>query len=113
MAGWGKYGAPYKTNLRGALPIEKAVDDTHKEVLWSGLCLQATPVAKDVWEYGPGIAAFEQKLLNMTPTMSEAGIDKTTALISNVWSEFLSGIDAFPTLTPTLMTHLEYSTSLQ
>lgn len=55
-AGRREHRAAHQTYLRGALPIEQAVDDAQEQVLCPRLGLQTTLVAKDVWEYGSGEA---------------------------------------------------------
>lgn len=58
LAGRGENRAAEEADLRGALPVEQAMDDAQQEVLCPRLCVQATPVAKYVGKYGSGAAAF-------------------------------------------------------
>lgn len=61
LAGRGKYRTAYETYLRGALPIEQAMDDTQEEVLCPRFSIHTALVAKDVWEYGSRAAVFRQQ----------------------------------------------------
>lgn len=49
-AGRGHHRAADQADLRGALPIEQAMDDAQEKVLWPRLCIQAGLVAQDVGE---------------------------------------------------------------
>lgn len=65
LAWRGEHRAAYETYLRGALPVEQAVDDAQEEVLCPRLCLQATPVAKDVGEHGSGDSAILTEVVQL------------------------------------------------
>lgn len=57
-AGRGQDRAADQADIRGALPVQQAVDDAQEKVLGPRLCIQAGLVAQDVWENCSGAGKF-------------------------------------------------------